>query len=145
MVEEYASIMKNDVWDIVSRPEGKSFVTSKWIFKIKNVANGNIEKYKAQFVAREFPRVEEIDYKETIAPVAQYSSIRLVISIVAEMGWGIHQMDVKTAFLNGIIEEEVYLEHPEGFEVHARETHVQVEEGPLRAEAGSQGLVLQDR
>jgi len=118
-VEKYASIMKNDVWDIVSRPEGKSVVTSKWIFKIKIVADGIIEKYKAQFVARGFSQVEGVDYEETFAPVARYSSIRSVILITTEMGWGIHQTDVKNAFLNGIIGHEVYLEQPEGFELHA--------------------------
>jgi hypothetical protein len=124
MVEEYSSIMKNDVWDIVSRPEGKSVVSSKWIYKIKHAADGSVEKYKARFVARGFSQIEGVDYEETFAPVARYTSIRAVISIAAEMGWRIHQMDVKTTFLNGIIEEEVYIEQPQGFEVHGRESHV---------------------
>jgi hypothetical protein len=70
MVEEYQSILKNDVWDIVLRPEGKSIVTSKWIYKIKHAADGSVEKYKARFVARGFSEVEGIDYEETFAPVA---------------------------------------------------------------------------
>jgi hypothetical protein len=110
MMEEYNSIMKNDVWEVVPRPEGKSVVTSKWIYKLKHGADGSIEKYKACFVARGFSLFEGIDYDETFAPVAQYTSIRVVISIAAEMGWKIHQMDVKTTFLNGLIEEEVYIE-----------------------------------
>ena len=65
-----------------------------------------------------------MDYDETFAPVARYALIRALISIVAEMGWKIHQMDVKTAFLNGIIQEEVYVEQPQGFEIHGRESHV---------------------
>jgi hypothetical protein len=65
-----------------------------------------------------------VDYDDTFAPVARYTSIREVISITAEMGWKIHQMDVKTTFLNGIIQEEVYIEQPLGFEVHGRESHV---------------------
>ena len=68
--------------------------------------------------------VEDIDYDETFASVAQYTSIRSLISIAAEIGWMIHQMDVKTAFLNGIIQEEIYIEQPQGFEIHDRETHV---------------------
>ena len=71
-----------------------------------------------------FSQVEGVDYEETFAPVACYSSITSMISIVAEMGWRIHQMDVKTAFLNGVLQEEVYLEQPLGFEIHGRESHV---------------------
>ena len=103
MVEKCHSIMKNDVWKIVSRHEGKSVVTSRWLYKVKYDADGSVEKYKAQFVARWFSQVEGVDYDETFASVVQYTSIRSLISIAAEMGWKIHQMDVKTAFLNGII------------------------------------------
>jgi hypothetical protein len=124
MVEEYVSIMENDVWEVVPRPEGKSVVTSRWLYKIKHVADGSIEKYKARFVARGFSQVEGVDYDETFAPVARYSSIRSVVSIAAEMGWKIHQMDVKTAFLNGVLDQEVYVEQPLGFMAHERETHV---------------------
>ena len=112
MVEEYASIMKNDVWEVVPRPEGKSVVTSRWLYKIKHVADGSIEKYKACFVAQGFSQVEGVDYDERFAPVSRYTSIKVVISIAAEKGWKIHQIDVKTAFLNGLIEEEVYIEQP---------------------------------
>jgi hypothetical protein len=124
MVEEYTSIMKNDVWDIVPRPEGKSVVSSRWLYKIKHVADGNIEKFKARFVVRGFSQREGVDYEETFAPVARYTSIRAVMSLVSFMGWRIHQMDVKTTFLNGIIEEEVYIEQPQGFEVSGKESHV---------------------
>jgi hypothetical protein len=96
--------MKNDVWDIVSRPKGKSIVTSKWIYKIKHTADGSIEKHKARFVARGFSQVEGIDYEEAFAPVAQYTSIRMIIFLATSMGWRLHQMDVKTTFLNGEIE-----------------------------------------
>jgi hypothetical protein len=75
MMEEYQSIMKNDVWDVVPRPKGKSVVTSKWIFKIKHATDGIVEKHKARFVARVFSQKEGIDYKETFAPVAKYTSI----------------------------------------------------------------------
>ena len=70
MMEEYQSIMKNDVWDIVLRPEGKSVVTSKWIYKIKYTVDGSIERQKMRFVARGFSQVEGIDYEETLAPIA---------------------------------------------------------------------------
>ena len=115
MIAEYQSIMKNDVWDIVPRPKGKSVVTSKWIQKIKHVADGSIEKYKETFVARGFSQKEGVDYEETFALVARYTSIRSVLALASVMKWKIHQMDVKTAFLNGVVEEEVYVEHPLGF------------------------------
>jgi hypothetical protein len=75
MTEEYQSILKNDVWDVVPRLEGKSVVTSKWIYKIKHVVDGSIEKYKARFVARGFSQIEGVDYDETFAPIARYTSI----------------------------------------------------------------------
>ena len=124
MMDEYHSIMKNDVWEIVPIPEGKSMVTSRWLYKLKHAADGSVEKYKARFVARGFSQVEGIDYDETFVSVAQYTFIKALISIAAEMGWKIHQMDVKTAFLNGIIQEEIYVEQPQGFEIHERESHV---------------------
>ena len=124
MIEEYQSIMRNDVWDIVPKLEGKSIVSSKWIFKIKHVADGSIEKYKARFVARGFSQKEGIDYEETFAAVAQYTSIRGIMALASIMNWDLHQMDVKTTFLNGVIEEEVYIEQPQGFEVEYRHTHV---------------------
>jgi hypothetical protein len=80
MTEEYQSIIKNDVWEIVPRPKSKDVVSSKWLFKIKHAANGSIEKYKARFVARGFSQKKGIDYEETFAPVARYTSIRTVIA-----------------------------------------------------------------
>jgi hypothetical protein len=79
-----------------------------------------LRKYKARFMAKGYAQKEGIDYEETFAPVARYTSIRSVISLATQMGWQIHQMDVKTTFLNGVIEEEVYIEQPEGFETHER-------------------------
>ena len=85
MIEEYQSIMKN-----APRLEKKFVLTSKWIYKIKHAADGSIEKYKACFIARGFSQVEGVDYDKTFAPVARFSSIRTVISVVAEIGWKIH-------------------------------------------------------
>ena len=122
--EEYQSIMKNDFWDTVLIKEGKSIVNSKWMYKIKHVVDGSIEKYKARFVACGFSQKEGIYYEETFALVARYTSIRLVLSLAAVMRWKIHQMDVKTAFLNGVVEEEVYVEKPLGFRTHDIKKHV---------------------
>jgi hypothetical protein len=90
MTEEYQSIMKNDVWDIVLRPKGKSMVTSKWIYKIKHASDGSVEKYKVIFVARGFSQVEGIYYEETFALVSRYTSICMIISLAASMGWKPH-------------------------------------------------------
>ena len=115
MIKEYSSIMKNGVWEVVSRSTSKSVVMSRWIYKIKHAANGSIEKYKARFVARGFTQKEGIDYVKTFAPVTRYTTIKTIISLTAVFGWKLHQMDVKTAFHNGKIEEEVYIEQPESF------------------------------
>jgi hypothetical protein len=90
MTEEYQSIMKNDVWDIVPRPKGKSVVTSKWIYKIKHAVDGSVEEYKARFVVRGFSQVEEIDYEEIFASVSRYTSICTIISLATSMGWRLH-------------------------------------------------------
>ena len=124
MIEEYQSIMKNDVWDVVPRPKEKSVVTSKWIYKIEHAADGSIEKYKARFVARCFSQKEGIDYEETFSPVARYTSIISVLALATVMKWNIHQMDVKTTFLNGLVEYKVYVEQKMGFKTHDRKNHV---------------------
>lgn len=124
MMDEYESILKNDVWDVVPRPEGKSILTSKWIFKIKKVADRSIGKYRVRFVARGFSQTEGVDYDEIFATVARYTSIRSIIALASTMEWKLHQMDVKTPLLNGDIEEEVYVVQPDGFVVHGKESHV---------------------
>jgi hypothetical protein len=123
MTKQYQSIIKNDVWEIVSRPKNKDLVSSKWLLKIKHVAYGSIEKHKARFVGHGFSQNEGIDYEETFSPVARYTSIKTIIALATKMKWKLHQMDVKIAFLNGVIEEEVYIEQPQGFEVESRKTH----------------------
>ena len=90
MIEEYHSIMKNDVWEIVLRQGKKCVMTSKWIYKIKHVVDGSIEKYKARFVARGFSQKEGIDYEDTFAHVARYTSIRSILSLVVVVKWKIH-------------------------------------------------------
>ena len=89
-MEEYQSIMKNDVWEIVPRPEGKSIVTSRWLYKIKHGVDGSFEKYKARFVARGFSQKEGVNYDETFAPMDQYTSIILIIAIALAMVWKLH-------------------------------------------------------
>eukprot|EP00253_Pinus_taeda_P003735 PITA_03735 len=107
MNEEYESIMKKDVWDMVPRPQDKTFVTSKWLYKIKHGADGSAEKYNACF-----------------APFARYTTVCSIIALAASQGYNLHQMDVKTAFLHCSIKEEVYVEQLEGFEIHNWESRV---------------------
>jgi len=103
MLEEYDSIMHNDVWEVVLRKVGKSAVTSRWLYKTKYVADGNIEKHKARFVAQGFSQVEGVGYDETFSPVVRYSSIRSIISIATNMGWRIHQIYLKTTFIMDLL------------------------------------------
>ena len=105
MVEEYDSIIRNSAWEIVPRLVGKSVVGSRWIYRVKQTTDGTIDKYKARFVARGFSQIKGIDYEETFAHVTGYSSIRAILPLSTQMGWHIHQMDVRIVFLNGIIEE----------------------------------------
>jgi hypothetical protein len=90
MTEEYQSIIKNDVWEIVPRSKSKDVVSSKCLFKIKHAADGSIEKYKARFVTCGFYQKEGIDYEETFAPVARYTLIRIIIALAAKMKWKLH-------------------------------------------------------
>ena len=85
-------------------------VSSRWLYKVKQGADGNVEKHKARFVSHGFSQVKGINYNDTFAPVARYSSIKSMLALLAQMGWKIHHMDVKIAFLNGMIKKEVYIE-----------------------------------
>ena len=115
MIEEYQSILQSDVWDIVPRPKDKSVVSSKWLYKIKYAVDGITEKHKARFVVWGFSQKAGIDYEETFAPVARFTSVRTILALAVVKGWKVHQMDVKTAFLNGVIKEVVYIEQLESF------------------------------
>jgi hypothetical protein len=90
MLEEYMSIIKNNVWDIVPRPKDKSMVSSKWIYKIKHATDGSVENLKAIFLARGFTQKEGINYEETFSPVVRYTSIRAIISLGFVHGWKVH-------------------------------------------------------
>jgi hypothetical protein len=91
---------------------------------MKNSTDVSIEKYKERFVALGFSQKEGINYEETFSTVVRYNSIINTLVIAAIMKWKIHQMGVKTTFLNGVVEEEVYMDHPQGFETHDMKTHV---------------------
>ncbi len=110
--EEYDSLMTNNTWTLVPLPVGRKPVSYKWVFKIKQGANGEVERYKARLVARGFTQTYGVDYNKTFAPMAKFTSIRCILALAALEDMEIHQMDVKTAFLNGELEEEIYMEQP---------------------------------
>lgn len=114
MEEELESLIKNDVWTLVERPN-KNVVTSKWVLKIKRKPDGTIDRYKARLVARGFSQIYGIDYHETYAPVASMTSIRMLLAYAAVEHLKIAQFDIKTAFLYGDLDEQIYMEQPPGF------------------------------
>ena len=121
---EYNSIMKNKTWELVPRPKDRTIIKSGWVMKLKLKADGSINKYKMRLVAKGYTQVEGIDYIETFAPVVKFNSVRIILSIAAIEDLDIQQMDVKTAFLNGILEEEIYMEQPEGYIESGKKNHV---------------------
>jgi len=110
--DELNSMTENEAWEIVDRPENAKVISSKLILRKKYKADGTIDKYKARLVARGFTQVEGVDYTETFAPVVKYQSLRTILALAAAQSWEVHQMDVKTAFLNGVLKEEVYMDLP---------------------------------
>uniref|UniRef100_A0A2N9I4A8 Retrovirus-related Pol polyprotein from transposon TNT 1-94 n=1 Tax=Fagus sylvatica TaxID=28930 RepID=A0A2N9I4A8_FAGSY len=115
MKEEMNSMKSNGVWDLVELPNGVKAIGCKWVFKTKKDSLGNIERYKARLVAKGFTQKEGIDYTKTFSPVSKKDSLRIILALVAHFDLELQQMDVKTAFLNGDLEEEVYMKQPEGF------------------------------
>lgn len=115
MKDEMDSMASNGVWDLIELPNGVKAIGCKWVYKLKRDSLGNIERYKARLVAKGFTQKEGIDYKETFSPVSKKDSFRIIMALVAHFNLELHQMDVKTAFLNGDLEEEVYMKQPEGF------------------------------
>src|SRR6266540_4255602 len=121
---EMNSIMANGTWEITDRPYGCKPVGCKWVFKKKLRPDGTIKKYKARLVAKGYTQKEGEDFFDTYSPVARLTTIRVLLSLVASHGLLVHQMDAKTAFLNGELEEEIYMEQPDGFVVHGQEGKV---------------------
>ena len=113
------ALSKNHTWDLVTLPPGKSVVGCKLIYKIKTRSDGSFERYKAHLVAKGFTQEYGIDYEETFAPVARISYVRALLVVAAASKWDLFQMDVKNAFLNGDLSEEVYMQPPSGLFVES--------------------------
>nr|GEX46411.1 hypothetical protein [Tanacetum cinerariifolium] len=122
MQEEFDAIERNETWKLAHLPQGKKAISLKWIFKTKFNSDGTIQKHKARLVARRYIQEHEIDYKETFSPVARFETVRVILALATQMQWTIFQFDVKSAFLNGELKEDVYVQQPEYFKV-AREEH----------------------
>ena len=116
MDTEIKSIMRNNTWKLVARPLGKKVIGSRWIYKLKH---GGL--HKARFVAKGYLQRPGFDYDETFAPVARFATIRTLLAIAAGLGLRVHHMDVKTAFLYGDLDEEIYVEQPEGYVIPGQE------------------------
>lgn len=109
MESELNSIYKNGTWDMMPLPPHRTAISTKWVFRVKTNSDGSIAKLKAQLVAKRFQQREGMDYKETFAPVVKWNTLRTVIALAGHHSWDVYHLDVKTAFLNGTINEDIYV------------------------------------
>ncbi|KAJ9541278.1 hypothetical protein OSB04_027784 [Centaurea solstitialis] len=126
MQEELNQFERLGVWRLVPRPKNKTIIDLKWIFKNKKDEDGIVTRNKARLVAKGFKQQAGIDYDETFAPVARIEAIRIFLAYAAHKNFTVYQMDVKTAFLNGELKEEVYVSQPEGFVDRTKPNHVYI-------------------
>ncbi|UYV73987.1 hypothetical protein LAZ67_11001719 [Cordylochernes scorpioides] len=117
MNEEKQALIKNKTWELMDLPDNAKAIGCKWIFRIKRKSNGEIDRYRARLVGKGFSQRRGIDYKETFAPVVRYDSVRVLLALATVMDMEIMQFDIKTAFLNGDLDEDIYMQIPEGKEV----------------------------
>lgn len=114
MNDELSSLQKNGTWSLCKLPAGRKAISCKWVFKLKYKSNGDVDKYKARLVARGFAQEKGFDYNETYSPTAKLTTFRVLLSIANHFGYHMHQMDVKCAFLNGQLKEDIYMTQPDG-------------------------------
>ncbi|CAJ2634633.1 unnamed protein product [Trifolium pratense] len=124
MIDELKSIEKNKTWDLCKLPSEKRAIDVKWVYKVKQNPEGQVVKYKARLVAKGFLQKQGLDYDEVFSPVARHETIRLVIALACSRRWPLFHLDVKSAFLNGPLEEDVYVKQPPGFELKGKEDKV---------------------
>jgi hypothetical protein len=116
MDEDMHSLLENSTWELVERPEGVKPIPMKWVYKVKRDAQGNIERYKSRLVAKGFLHKQGVDFKEVYAPVSKHTTLTMLLAIIAQQDLELHQLDVKTTFLNGELEEEIYMQQSQGYE-----------------------------
>lgn len=124
MKEELTMIEKYQTWKLVERPQDRKLIGVKWIFRTKLNPDGSVNKHKARLVVKGYAQVSGVDFSDTYSPVARLDTIRMLLVIVAQKSWKIFQIDVNFAFLNGLLQEEIYVEQPEGFSVPGHEDMV---------------------
>ena len=116
MHDELNQFVRNDVWELIPKPENVHVINTKWIFENKTDEDGEIIQNKSQLMAQGYTQVEGVDFDESFASVARLESIHILMSITCTMNFKLYQMDVKSAFLNGYLNEEVFVEQPKSFE-----------------------------
>lgn len=124
MQAKYNVLHKNNTWSLVLKTPHMNVVGSKWVFCIKYKADGKIDKHRARLVAKGFHQTPGIDFSETINLVIKPSTVKLMLTLAASLHWPVHQIDINNTFLNGLLNETMYMTQPEGFVESARPTHV---------------------
>ena len=119
MQDEYDALLYNRTWHLVPPKEGRNLIDCKWVYKIKKKSDGTMDRFKARLVAKGFKQRYGIDYEDTFSPVVKLATVRTVLSIAVSRGWCLRQLDVQNAFLHGVLEKEVYMRQPLGFENEA--------------------------
>lgn len=124
MDAENKSIEKNQTWTLSSLPDDAKAIGVKWLYKTKLNELGEVDKYKARLVVKGYAQEYGVDYTEVFAPVARMDTMKMILALAAQKGWGVFQLDVKSAFLHGELEEDVFVEQPQGYEVKGKENMV---------------------
>lgn len=122
MNEELLALESNDTWTICSLPDGKHKIGCKWVYKVKLNADGTLERYKARLVAKGYTQQEGVDFIDTFSPVAKMTTVKTLLSVSAAENWSLTQLDISNAFLNGDLDEEIYMSLPPGYTPKEGET-----------------------
>ena len=117
-------IEKNDTWELVDRPQHRNVIGVKWVYRTKLNVDGSVNKYKAKLVVKGYSQVFGVDFSKTFAPIARLDTIRMLLALTTQKGWKTYQLDVKFAFLNCYLQEEIYVKQPKGFQVKGQEEKV---------------------
>jgi hypothetical protein len=115
MDEEYATLKRNQTWDLVPPRKGINLIDSRWVYKVKRNEDCSIEMLKARLVAKGFKQRYGVDYFDTFCPVVKPTTIRIILSLHVRRSWSMRQVDIQNAFLHGMLEEEVYMRQPPGY------------------------------
>ncbi|RVW60650.1 Copia protein [Vitis vinifera] len=124
MQEELSMIEKNNTWELINRPTHKKAIGVKWVYRTKLNSNGSVNKHKVRLVVKGYAQMFGMNFSETFALVARLDTIRMLLALPTQKGWKIYRLDVKSAFLNGYLEEEIFVEQPEEFAVKGKEDKV---------------------